>query len=105
MPNQNVSAPNKDTLSEWRTLTYWAKNWPARPDGIHVSVVYRFAKRGVGGIRLATTVVPGAGLCCRAEDIERFIEAVSAASAPATPAPRKPRRPLLRDRLAGGPAR
>lgn len=61
---------------------------PIRPSGkkLHVSAVYRWASRGVRGVRLETTRVGGTTYTS-AEALQRFSDALNGRSVSATVAP------------------
>lgn len=81
------------TLVPLRVL---ARSWPGRPDGIDPSAVFRYARRGVRGVRLRAIRVPGAGWCSCQEWVLEFLQACNAPARSSSRA--KPRR-HLRDRL------
>ena len=54
---------------------------------VDVSLIYRWARRGVHGITLPTVYVPGTGLTITDEDYEAWIGAVNAARSRASVGP------------------
>ncbi len=96
-----------DDLSDLIPLREVGRHLPHRSGrALHHSTVYRWATRGVAGVRLQTLRAPGAGRCTTQQWLREFVAAVAALrDPPATSSGARTAATLARHGLRGRAAR